>query len=76
MNEGKLKEKRPFIPTVDRIQHQEFYDLIRDVVASKSMLENINDPEYVRSSVLTDDPIVTLKERALLCTDPLAEEFC
>tara|TARA_Y100001970_G_scaffold293963_1_gene445151 strand:+ start:18307 stop:19737 length:1431 start_codon:yes stop_codon:yes gene_type:complete len=75
-NDGKLKEKRPFIPTVDRIQHQEFYDLIRDVVASKSMLENINDPEYVRSSVLTDDPIVTLKERALLCTDPLAEEFC
>lgn len=68
-------KKEVFIPTIDRIQHHEFYDSLKEVLTSDRLLETIANPDLIRSAAEENSPIEFLRSNSLLCDDPLDEEF-
>jgi len=72
---NKATNNQPFIPSVDRPQHHEFSDALRDMLTSKHLKENIKDPDRVQYAGKTDSPVDYLREKRLLSEDPIAEEF-
>jgi len=66
---------QPFIPSVDRPQHPEFHDALRNILNSKQLKENIKDPDKVQYAEKTGRPIDYLREKNLLCEEPLTQAF-
>lgn len=72
---SKTKRRQPFIPSVDRPQHPEFYDLLQKVFNSTTLREDIRDPDEIRQAKDARCAVTYLHEKQLLCEDPLAATF-
>ena len=68
-------KQRPFIPSVDRPQHPEFYDMLQKVFNSTTLREDIHDPDKVQQAEDVKCSIIYLRDKKLLCEDPLNETF-
>jgi|TARA_B100000700_G_scaffold92408_1_gene104355 hypothetical protein len=71
----KQVDKKTFIPSVDRPQHPEFYDQLRSVQFSKTLREDIQNPDLIQSASDENDPLEYLQYKGLICEDPLFEDF-
>ncbi|MBQ4827997.1 hypothetical protein J8L84_01740 [Alteromonas sp. MMG017] len=72
---SKTKHRQPFIPSVDRPQHPEFYDLLQKVFNSTTLREDISNPDEIRQAKDARCAVTYLREKQLLCEDPLADRF-
>jgi len=70
-NNVEVRPLQPFIPSVDRPQHPEFYEPLRQVLLSGTLREDILDPNIVRQAAQDQCPLDSLRARGLLCEDPL-----
>lgn len=72
---SETKHRQPFIPSVDRPQHPEFYVLLQKVFNSTSLREDITDPDEIRHAKDARCAVTYLREKQFLCEDPLTAKF-
>ena len=70
-----VTKKSSLIPSLDRPQHPEFYDLLRTNLLSSSLRDEIGDPDLIQQAGEATCPLVYFRNKSLLCENPLTEVF-